>query len=168
MKKLILILVLIFGFNLQSHSQTKKEKKEIQSEKEYQEIKELVNTKMYVFDATWISTKRGYRINISGGSNNLAVVQDSTKAAMQFFGEVTSIRFSGDEGVSFNNKMENYQVKFNDKKRRIIVSYNVRNKSETYDVYMSINKTGYTFVDVNSNNKSSVTYDGNVSAIKLE
>ncbi len=168
MKKILVIMILLLGFNHITVAQTKKEAKEQKAEQEYNAIKKLVNSKMYVFDATWISTSRGRRINIAAGSNSIAVAQDSTKAAMQFFGEVTTIRFSGNEGVSFNNKIENYQVNFDDKKRRVNVSFKVKNKSEMYEVYMSINKTGFTFVDVNSNNKSNVTYDGNISAIKLE
>ena len=166
MKKLFLFLVIVLGASQFTFSQSKKELKEQKAQEDYQAIKDLVSSKKFIFDATWISTQRGQRINIAAGSNSIEIVQDSTKAAMQFFGEVTSIRFSGREGVKFDNKMENYQVQFNDKKKRVIVSYNVKNKAENYSIYMSINNTGYAYVDVYSNNKSGVTYDGNVFAIK--
>jgi len=87
---------------------------------------------------------------------------------MQFFGEVNSIRFSGDSGVSFENIMKDYQVKFNDKKRKIYVSFVVKNKSETYNVSMIITSSGFAFVDVYSNIKRNVTYDGSIAAIKME
>jgi len=167
MKKLVTLLFVFTLFSTQFIAQTKKELKEEKAVKEYEVMKSLINSKEYVFDATWISTSRGRRINIAGGSNSITVKQDSTKAAMQFFGEVYSIRNSN-EGVSFDNVMGNYKVEFNDKKRRITISFNVKNKSETYGILMSVSKTGYTYVDVFSNNKSNVTYDGNVSAIKTE
>jgi len=148
-----------------SISQTKKEIKEQKSEKEYKALKELLNSKIYVFDADWLSTSRGRRINVAGGSNSLAIVKDSTKAAMQFFGEVTSIRFNNESGVAFNNAIQNYELKFNDKKRKATVSFNVKNDAEYYTIFMSINKNGYAFVDVYSNRKSNVTYDGVVSPI---
>jgi hypothetical protein len=167
MKKLLTLVFVFTLFSTQFIAQTKKELKAEEAQKEYEMMKSLINSKEYVFDATWISTTRGRRINISGGSNSITVKQDSTEAAMQFFGEVYSIRNSS-EGVAFDNVIENYKVEFNDKKRRITISYNVKNKSETYGVLMSVSKTGYCYVDVFSNNKSNVTYDGNVSAIKNE
>jgi len=168
MKKLITLMFVFTLFSGQLVAQTKKELKQEKAQKEYEALKTLINLKEYVFDATWISTSRGRRINISAGSNSIIVKQDSTKAAMQFFGEVYSLRSTSGEGVAFDNVMENYQVKFDDKKRRISISFNVKNKSETYGVFISVNKTGYAYVDIYSNNKSNVTYDGNLSAIKKE
>jgi hypothetical protein len=168
MKEILVVIVILLGFNQAAFSQSKKELKVEKAIQEYQAMKELINSKQYVFEAGWISTTRGTRINIAGGSNRIAVVQDSAKASLQFFGEVTSIRFDDGEGVEFNNKMEDYQVKFDDEKRRITVSFKAKYKSETYNIYMSITKSGTTYVDVNSNNKRSVTYDGKITAIKIE
>ncbi|MFK5983217.1 MAG: DUF4251 domain-containing protein [Flavobacteriaceae bacterium] len=175
MKKALVLLFVSVLISNQLIAQTKEEKKTLKKEQkmqkaneEYNLMKELINSKAYVFDATWISTSRGRRINIAGGSNTITIAKDSTKAALQFFGEVTSVSFNGGEGVEFDNVINNYQVKFDDSKRRIHVYYKVKNKNEIYDIHLSINKTGYSYVDVYSNNKSSVTYDGNVTAIKVE
>ncbi len=165
---LLLLLFAVVSFSTQVTAQSKKELKEQKAIKEYEAIKSLINSQVYVFDANWISTTRGRKINIASGSNSIAVVKDSTKAAMQFFGEVNSIRFSGNEGVAFENIMKEYQVKFNDKKRKIYVSFAVKNKSENYNVSMIITRSGYTYVDIYSNVKRSVAYDGNITAIKIE
>ncbi len=87
---------------------------------------------------------------------------------MQYFGTVTSVSFSGAEGVIFDNKMKGYNVKFDDDKKKIVVSYTVKNTSEIYNIFMTINKTGDTYADVYSNNKRSVTYDGIVTSIKTK
>lgn len=168
MKNVLLILLVVSLFSPQLLAQTKKELKEQKATEDYKAMKALVNSKVYVFDAVWISTTRGTKINIASGSNSIAVAQDSTKAAMQFFGEVNSMRFSGNEGVSFNNIMKDYKVEFNDKKRKIYVTYSVKNKSENYTISMAISKSGNAYVDVSSNVKRNVTYDGKISAIKIE
>ena len=168
MKYIFLLLFAVTFFSFQLSAQTKKELKEQKALKDYDAMKTVINSKVYVFDADWISTTRGRRINIASGSNSIAVVQDSTKAAMQFFGEVNSIRFSGNEGVEFNNLMKDYKVKYNDKKKNIYVSYSVKNKSENYTISMTITRSGSAYVDVYSNVKRSVSYDGNVSAIKIK
>tara|TARA_R110000787_G_scaffold108621_3_gene217049 strand:- start:5717 stop:6232 length:516 start_codon:yes stop_codon:yes gene_type:complete len=168
MKKSIVLLFMFALFSTQITAQTKEEKKEQKEQKDkknYEEMKDLVNSKSFEFTAIWISTY-GKRINITSGSNSIEISQDSTKAAMQYFGTVTSVNFSGAEGVKFDNKTIDYNVKFDDHKKKIIVSYSVKNKSETYNIYMSINKTGFAYVDVYSNNKNNVTYDGNIAAIK--
>ena len=168
MKNLILLLAVFTIYTSSLTAQTKKELKEQKAIEEYETMKVLINSRIYVFNANWISTTRGQKINISAGSNSIAVAQDSTKAAMQFFGEVNSIRFSGNEGVEFNNIMSDYQVNFNEKKKNIIVSYRVKNKAENYHISMTITRSGNTYVDVYSNIKRNVTYDGKVSAIKIE
>jgi hypothetical protein len=168
MKKTILLLIIFALFSTHIRAQTraeKKEEKEQKAQKNYEEMKELVNSKSFEFTAIWISTY-GKRINIASGSNSIEISQDSTKAAMQYFGTVTSIGFRGSEGVSFDNVMKNYEVKFDDHKKKINISFSVKNKSENFDINLSINKTGFTYVDVYSNNKSNVTYDGNIAALK--
>jgi len=168
MRKLFILLFVFALVSIPVIAQSKKELKEQKAAKQYEAMKNLITSKVYVFDADWISTTRGRRINIASGSNSLAVVQDSTKAAMQFFGEVNSIRFNENGGVVFDNIMKDYQVKFNDKKKNILVSYTVKNKSENYNVSMTITRSGSTYVDIYSNVKRNVTYDGVISAIKMD
>lgn len=168
MKKLFLVLIVLILFSPQITAQTKSEKKEqreLKSQKEYEEIKDLVNSKLFEFNADWLLTK-GNRINIAMGSNTLTVSKDSTRANMQYFGVVTTIGARGSEGVSFDNVINDYKVKHNDRKKNISVSYTVKNKTENFNINLSIYSSGKAYVDVYSNNKTSVTYDGNVSAIK--
>ena len=168
MKKTIILLFVLALFSTQITAQTKEEKKEqkeLKAQKEYDAMKELVDSKSFEFTADWISTS-GSRISIASGSNTITISQDSTIGAMQYFGTVTSIGFSGSEGVRFDNIMKNYKVNFNDRKKKISVSYSVKNKSENYNINLSIYNSGKTYADVYSNSKSSVTYDGNVIAVK--
>ncbi len=168
MKNLLLLLFAMTLVTSQLPAQTKKELKKQKNTEEYEAMKALVSSKVYIFDADWISTTSGRKLNIASGSNSIVIVQDSTKAAMQFFGQVNSIRFNENKGVEFNNVMKDYKVEFNDKKKKILVSYSVKNKSENYTISMVITKSGFAFVDVYSNVKRHVTYDGNISAIKTK
>ena len=155
-------------FTTQITAQTKEEKKEqkeLKAQNEYDAMKELVDSKSYEFNADWILSA-GSRINIASGSNTMTIEQDSATAAMQYFGTVTNIGPRGSEGVSFDNVMKNYKVKYNDHKKKINVSYSVKNKSENFDISLSIYSSGKAYADIYSNNKSNVTYDGNVTAVK--
>ena len=170
MKRLLLVFIALILISPQITAQTKKEKKEqkeLKSQKDYELMKDLVNSKSFEFNADFLLT-RGNRINITSGSNTLTVSKDSTRANMQYFGVVTTIGPRGSEGVSFDNVMNNYEVKYNDRKKKISVSYTVKNKTENFNINLSIYGSGKAYLDVYSNNKSSVTYDGNVSPIKTK
>lgn len=170
MKNTLLVLIALILFSSQITAQTKEEKKEqkeLKSQKKYEAMKNIVNSKSFEFSADWISST-GSRINIASGSNTITISQDSAIAAMQYFGTVTSIGFRGSEGVSFNNEMKNYKVKFDDRKKKISVSFTAKNKSENFDINLTIFSSGKAYADVYSNNKNNVTYDGNVTAVKKE
>lgn len=170
MKNTLLILIALIIFSSQITAQTKEEKKEqkeLKSQKEYEAMKDLVNSKSYEFSADWISST-GSRINIASGSNTITIAQDSATAGMQYFGTVTNIGVRGSEGVSFDNVMKNYKIKFDDRKKKVAVSFTVKNKSENFDINLTIFSSGKAYADVYSNHKSNVTYDGNVTAVKKE
>ena len=168
MKKIILILIVITLSILSVYGQSKKENKQQKTEEQYENIKKLIVSKKYDFHANWISTNRGRRVDINAGSNILTIDQDTARAYMQFFGEVNSIRFSGGQGVEFNNKLIDYKVEYKDDKKKIYVSFVVKDESETYNISMMITGSGYAYVDLYSNIKRNVTYDGQVTPIKNE
>lgn len=168
MKKIILFLTVIALSIPSLNAQTKKELKNQKSEQQYQKIKKLIESKKYQFEANWISTNRGRRVDVNTGSNVLAIEQDSIRASMQFFGEVNSVRFSGGQGVEINNELLDYKIEYKDDKKKIYVSFVAKDESETYNINMMITGSGYAYVDLYSNIKRNVTYDGQVSPIKNE
>ena len=75
MKKIILLGIFAIFSNLLI-AQTKEEKKQLKEKKanlEYAAIKELINTKTYVFNGIWLTTKNGRRIDLSTSSNQIEV-----------------------------------------------------------------------------------------------
>lgn len=154
-----------------TYAQTKEEKKQLKeklAQEEFESTKKLIDSKMYVFDATWLTTQNGRRINIMGNINQIEVKNDSTKASLQYFGVVTVSRFSSEGGVKFDDKIEDYKVKYNDKKRKIIISYTAKNKAEKYDVAITVFKNGSAFVDLYSTYRNNITYEGTIEPIIIK
>ena len=87
---------------------------------------------------------------------------------MQFFGEVRSIGFKDEGGIVFDNIIKDYKVTYNDNKKRIQISFNARNKTENFDISIAVYKSGFTYVDIFSSHRSTITYEGNISSIKKE
>ncbi len=170
MRKVLLLLFLVFFTNL-VFTQTKQEKKQLKEEKankEYATIKKLIETNTFVFNGTWLTTRSGRRIDLNSGTNHIEVKKDSTNASLQFFGEVRSIGFKSEGGIVFDNVIKNYKVKYNDKKRRIQISFSARNKTENFEVSMTVHKSGFTFVDIFSSFRSGIKYEGTLDPIKKE
>jgi len=168
MKKIFLLIMTLAIFTNLAYSQTKEEKKQQKEElaqKEYESIKKLIDSKMYVFNATWLTTQGGRRIDIMGNINQVELKNNRSKASLQYFGVVTVSRFSSDGGVEFDSEIEGYKVKYIDKKKKIIISYNAKNKAESFEVTITVFKNGSAFVDLYSSYKNSITYEGDISPI---
>ena len=170
MKKII-VLVFLIVFSNSLIGQTKKEKKQLKKEKankEYVAIKKLINSEEYVFNGTWLTAQNGMRIDLSSSSNQMEIKKDSANASMQFFGEVRSIGFKDEGGIVFDNIIKDYKLAYNDKKQRIQISFNVRNKTENFDISILVHKSGFAYVDIFSSHRSTINYEGNLSSIKKE
>jgi len=158
-------LVIFTNFTYAQSKEEKKLLKEELAQEEFESTKKLIDTKMYVFDATWLTTQNGRRINIMGNINQIEVKNDSTKASMQYFGVVTVSRFSSESGVKFEDKIEDYKVKYNENKKKIMISYTAKNKAEKYDVSITVFKDGSAFVDLYSSYRNNITYEGEIEPI---
>ncbi len=168
MKKIFLLVLTLAIFTNLAYTQTKEEKKQRKvelSQKEYETIKKLIDSKMYVFNATWLITQGGRQLDVRSNTNQIEVKNDITKAVMQYFGVVTISRFSSDGGVEFDSEIEDYNLKYIDKKQKIIISYTAKNKAEKYDVTITVFKNGSAFVDLYSTHKNNISYQGSVGPI---
>ena len=168
MKKISPLLLILVIFTSFTYAQTKEEKKQIKeklAQEEFESTKKIIDSKMYVFDATWLTTQNARRINIMGNINQIEVKSDSTKASLQYFGVVTVSRFSSESGVNFDDKIEDYIVKYNDKKKKIFISYTARNKGEKYDISITVFKDGSAFVDLYGTYRNNITYEGAIVPI---
>ena len=168
MKKIFILfmtLVIFTNFTIAQTKEEKKQQKEELAQKEYEAIKKLIDSKMFVFNATWLTTQGGRHIDIRGNNNQVEVINDMTKATMQYFGVVTVSRFNSDGGVEFDSEIEDYNVKYVDKKQKIIISYTAKNKAEKYEVTMTVYKNRSAFVDLYSTYKNNITYQGTVAPI---
>ena len=166
MKKIYLA-VLFLAMIIPLHAQSKKELRKQKDKENYEKIKELINSKNFVFEADWASTQKGRRINLTTNPNYLKVKGDQVIAYMPYFGVAhTAIGYSGDAGIKFEDTPENYSVDFNDKKYKVVVKFDARNKNETFNVTMTIFKNGNASMNITSSGRNGINYDGKVEALK--
>jgi hypothetical protein len=107
------------------------------------------------------------RIDIAGNGDYLTVNQEQGSADLPFFGER---RFSTgynniDIGINYNNTLTDYTV--SDEQSHIQVSFDARGENDQYQITLRIygNKSVRAFV--NSNNHTTMSYDGILSPLEL-
>ncbi|MFD1061838.1 DUF4251 domain-containing protein [Winogradskyella litorisediminis] len=181
MKKIIVLIVISalgFSLNAQSRKERKAEKK-AQLETKYQELKGLIDSKQFMFEANWAiplgndvsniglnipgggAVFQGGRVDISNNSNFLKLNGASADLFLPFFGRVFVPDItSSSRGIQFKGEIQDYTVDYNKKKKRAIVKFNAKNYGDFLKFILNISASGKTTVSVNSTKRQSITYDG--------
>jgi hypothetical protein len=159
----LLATLLLLGFNLPTQAQkSKKEAREEARNKQFQETLAMVEAGAFRFDAKR-AHPQGYRsVDLTTNPGFLKISNDSVQADLPFFGRGYTAHYGNESGMKFKGTIENKKVDVNEKKRRIRYSFTVRDK-DNYQVTLEIHYGGSSSLNISSNNKSSISYDGDVS-----
>lgn len=112
-------------------------------------------------------------INLIGNANSLKVMGDTIKAYLPFYGE----QFFGgnpginNNGIEFNDMPEDYQVKLNDSKHIVEISFKIRDEfrgNERYDINMTLFPNNTSTINVQSTSRSNIEFLGNVKSLSEE
>jgi hypothetical protein len=107
------------------------------------------------------------RINLAGNPNYIKVIGDSVSGNLPYYGER---QFGGGygsaTGIEFNGIPEEYEQIFDTDKGKYYISFNIRDKSDTYFVTMAIFPNKSTSVSVRLSNRNSIRYEGVIKALE--
>lgn len=147
-----------------------KSKKELRAERELQKQKEtesLIGSKNFVFNAEK-ANPLGYRmIILDYNTYTIKVTEENVVCDLPFFGRGYNVAYgSADGGMKFEGKPENFTIE--KKKRSYIVKMTVKGKDDVYNLLFTVFFDGGTNVSVNSNNRASISYDGEIKAPKAK
>ena len=88
---------------------------------------------------------------------------------LPFFGRVYRVTQPGkSEGIKFNGKILNPEFKMVEKKRKkknfkcADYSFSVKGENDTYSIYMTVYENGSCSLNVNSNDRSAISYMGRI------
>ncbi|MCK5816094.1 MAG: DUF4251 domain-containing protein [Flavobacteriaceae bacterium] len=160
---LLMSIMLLFSNNVLG--QSKKELKKQKQEEGYLEIKKMVESGQFVFEADWATAQKGQQRNINGEEYKLTIKDDHAKAYFPFYGRAYSVPHGGSGGIEFDNSEIDYEIKHNDKKNKITIEFKARHESESLDIYISIFSNGNSDVRILSSNRDSMTYRGTTKEI---
>jgi hypothetical protein len=166
---LVNVLVLTFiVFSLTNAMAQEKSKKQLKEEAKLEKQKQialLVDSKEFVFSPRSVTPQGGRNINLTDVSYAMEFHPDLIKSYLPFFGRgYAGVAYGGDSGMEFEGKPTVYTIEKT--KKAYVVKVEVRGERDSYSIMLSVYFEGNAYLTINSNNRSSISYDGIITAIE--
>jgi hypothetical protein len=162
----ILALILIV-FSLSNSNAQEKSKKQLKEEKKLKNQKQtalLVDSKEFIFVANTVMPQNGRTINLTT-EYTVEFHPDLIKSDLPFFGRAFSgVGYGGDEGMRFEGKPSDYSMEKT--KKAYVIKTNVRGERDSYSMMLSVYFEGSATLSISSNNRSSISYYGDIKEFK--
>nr|WP_199000964.1 DUF4251 domain-containing protein [Flavobacterium sp. ASV13] len=166
--KLSILLVLCCFLNFPVLAQ-EKTKKELKAERELQkqkEIEALIDAKKFDFEAQKVTPQGGRFIILDYNTYFLKFNPEKTTCDLPFFGRAFNVPYGGDGGIKFEGIPQD--IKVEKKKNSYTLKTSVRGKDDVYNLMFSIFFDGGATLSIISNNRASISYDGEIRAPKTD
>ena len=184
----IIILIVVALSLIWSCGSSKNEETMVKKERQLNDLKELVNTKSFIFNAETANPMQTYavmqvtnallrntgntagRIYLAGNGDYVKIMGDTVKAELSYFGEsrvVTSVD-PRDSGINFEGQPTNYKVSENEKKKTLTLEFDIKSKTDQYNVTMQLYPSQHAKIFVNSANRNSIRYDGKIEPLLIK
>lgn len=168
MKKIVFVAIMIFAF-AEIHAQeaqklSRKEKKALKETEAVQEIKEMLDSANFVFVPTQV-LPLSMQAKTLDGTFSAVIKNDSIDSYLPFYGRAYRADYNSMQGpFTFNLPVKNYSLE--KLKKEYLVQFDVRNNDDVVKFIFHIGETGYTTLNINSINRQSISYYGNIEKSK--
>ena len=163
----ISVLVILFTIFAISGYAQEKSRKQIKEEKKIEKQKKteaLVNSKTFVFNASSAIPQGSKPVNLTA-IYYVKFSPDTIESYMPFYGiSYSGVSFGGDTGIKFEGKPEDFTVAKG--KNSYNVNALVKEQNDTYQILLSVGFKGRATLSISSNNRSNISYNGEISAPK--
>ena len=144
-------------------SKDKQSRKETRKEKrlnDYNKVKELIESKDFVFNARRAFPTGMRSIDLTTNRGTITVKNDTVTADLPYFGRSYVGNYSGEAGIKFEGKIKKESVEPNDKKLKLTYSFTVIDSQDQYDVSIVVTSSESASVSIITRNKASISYSG--------
>jgi hypothetical protein len=169
MKTKIAILVLFLSLIVTASYAQEKSKKQLRAERKIEKEKQiasLIDSKEFIFIGR-TAIGQGFRsIDLTTNSNYVEFKPDKIKSEMPFFGRAySSVAYSSkDGGLNFEGIPKEFTIEKGKKDYQIITA--VKGDTDVYTLFLSVSFEGSSTLTISSNNRSSISYNGEIKAIE--
>ncbi len=178
------VAVLIAGITISCGSSSKT----VSSQAKLQQLEELVNSRSFQIESDWamplmtnsmnsISNagllpigSTGNMISLIGNNNFLKMEGDTISAYLPYFGErqMGGGYSNNDNAIQFKGIPRNYEVTEDKKTGSKEISFNINNRTESFRVFISLAPNMSSNINVNSTERFTIRYRGDVVPILSE
>jgi hypothetical protein len=166
MKSKISILVVLFSVLATIGFAQEKSKKQLKEERNTELKKQtelLVNSQVFVFKGRRAYPQGGRSVDLTTNTNYVRFSPDLIESYLPFFGKAYSgVGYGGDSGLKFDGKPEEFTVEITKKNYRIKAV--VKGSNDVFRLTLTVGFEGSASLTVISNNRSSISYDGEIFA----
>ena len=168
MKTKMSILVLFLFLNVTAGYAQEKSKKQLRKERKIEKEKQivaLVNSKEFVFIGR-TALPQGFRtIDLTTNPNYVEFKPDKIKSEMPFFGRAYSgVAYSRDGGLHFEGSPKEFTVE--KEKKAYQIKTVVKGDNDIYTLFLSVSFGGSATLTISSNNRSTISYYGEIRPIE--
>ncbi len=160
----IILISTIVLFAQDSEKKSRKENRAGRKSEIEQKVKEAIASKDYIFNARQANPLGGSSINLTS-EYTLQVKGDTIDAFLPFYGGAYKADLHGEGGIKFNTTAKSYKVK--EKKGRYEISIKVNAPNDNYRLYLIVSASGYATLNVNCNNRQSISFNGIIKGVGL-
>jgi hypothetical protein len=167
--KISLLLVLMSLIMATGYSQ-EKTKKEIKAEKKLElqkQVEAMVNAKEFVFVARTALPSGMRSVNLATNPNYVKYHPELIESEMPFFGRAYSgVGYGSDTGLRFKGKPAEYTIVKN--KKNFQIDATVEGTSDRFRLSLLVGFEGGSSLSITSNSRSTISYQGEISAPEKE
>ena len=170
MKRIILTTFLAFSFlisvNAQEQQKTRKERRAEKQEERMEKVKNLLESREYLFNATHAMPMGGGSIYLNY-SYDVEIKNDTVTSYLPFYGEAYRLEYGGrDAAFDFTEPAEEYT--FEKEKNGYKVEFDINKGMDRLNYNFHISELGYATLNVISTNRQAISYYGRIEAIEKE
>ena len=168
MKRLIFTTFLLFSFltymSAQVPQKTRKERRAEKQEKRVEEVKNLLKSKKFVFDATHAMPMGGGSVYLNY-SYDVEVKGDTVSSYLPFYGVAYHVDYGGrDAGFHFTEPAENYKME--NEENGYMLEFDIDKGMDNLSFTFHISDQGYATLNVISTNRQAISYYGRIDSIE--
>lgn len=158
-----LFIFLSIATSLFAQEKSKKELKEEEKLQKQTQIEALINSKDFIFVARYALPMGSRQVDLTTNPNYIKFNPDLMDGYMPFFGTATSgIGLGGDNTIKFKDKPESFSIE--KKKKNFQIDAKVKGENDIYRISLSVGFEGSSSLSIISNNRSTISYQGEIKA----
>jgi len=164
---LFFCIVVMISTNLFSQENARKVRRKEADSIAFNNIVQLIESNCYKFAATQVLPHASQSIVFTTDEYFVTINKDSIHCSLPFYGRAYTVDPFEWGGFHFSAVITDYKMKVNNRKQKIEIGVTTKTRKENYKLFFTITGNKNASLTVASNNRSTISYWGNIEDLKI-